>query len=105
MWGTFPRVLSRYVRETGVLTLEEAIRKMTSLPAGRFGLTGRGEVRPGAVADLVVLYPRTVHDEADYDDPVRPAAGILDVLVGGRLVVDRGRYVGERAGRRLVPSP
>jgi N-acyl-D-aspartate/D-glutamate deacylase len=104
MWGTFPRVLSRYVRETGVLTLEEAIRKMTSLPAGRFGLDGRGEVRPGAVADLVVLDPATVHDEADYDDPVRPATGILDVLVGGRLVVDGGNYVGERAGARLVPS-
>ena len=105
MWGTFPRVLSRYVRETGLLTLEEAIRKMTSLPAGRFGLAGRGEVRPGAVADLVVLDPRTVHDDADYDDPVRPATGILDVLVGGRLVVDRGTYVGERACARLVPSP
>jgi N-acyl-D-amino-acid deacylase len=87
-----------------VLTLEEAIRKMTSLPAGRFGLDGRGEVRPGAVADLVVLDPDIVHDEADYDHPVRPAAGILDVLVGGRLVVDGGTYVGERAGARLVPS-
>ncbi|WP_448615083.1 N-acyl-D-amino-acid deacylase family protein [Modestobacter sp. URMC 112] len=105
MWGTFPRVLSRYVRETGVLSLEEAIRKMTSLPAARFGLAGRGEVRPGAVADLVVLDPRTVDDEADYDDPVRPATGILDVLIGGRLVVDRGTYVGVRAGARLVPSP
>ena len=104
MWGTFPRVLSRYVRETGVLTLEEAIRKMTSLPAGRFGLDGRGEVRPGAVADLVVLDPGTVHDEADYDDPIRPAAGIRDVLVGGHLVVDGGSYVGKRAGARLAPS-
>ncbi|GAA1276785.1 amidohydrolase family protein [Pseudonocardia aurantiaca] len=104
MWGTFPRVLSRYVRETGVLTLEEAIRKMTSLPARRFGLDARGEVRPGAIADLVVLDPGTVHDQADYDDPIRPAVGILDVLVGGRLVVDGGTYVGERAGARLVPS-
>jgi N-acyl-D-aspartate/D-glutamate deacylase len=104
MWGTFPRVLSRYVRETGALSLEEAIRKMTSLPAGRFGLTGRGEVRPGAVADLVVFDPATVHDDADYDDPVRPARGIVDVLVGGRVVIDGGGYVGERAGRRLAPS-
>ncbi|MGI8614537.1 MAG: N-acyl-D-amino-acid deacylase family protein [Nocardioidaceae bacterium] len=105
MWGTFPRVLSRYVRETGALSLEEAVRKMTSLPARRFGLANRGQVRPGAVADLVVLDPGTVHDEADYDDPVRPARGIIDVLVGGRLAVDAGRYMGERAGRRLVPSP
>jgi len=104
MWGTFPRVLSRYVRETGVLSLEEAIRKMTSLPAQRFGLRGRGEVRPGAVADLLVLDPALVHDEADYADPVRPARGILDVFVGGRLAVDAGAYVGERHGSRLTPA-
>lgn len=104
MWGTFPRVLSRYVRETGALSLEEAVRKMTSLPARRFGLSDRGEVRPGAAADLVVLDPGTVHDEADYADPVRPATGIRDVMVAGRVVVDGGRYVGERAGSRLAPS-
>ncbi|MFW3172654.1 N-acyl-D-amino-acid deacylase family protein [Geodermatophilus sp. CPCC 206100] len=104
MWGTFPRVLARYVRETGLLSLEEAVRKMTSLPARRFGLADRGEVRAGAVADLVVLDPATVQDEADYADPVRPASGVLDVLVGGTVVVDRGSYVGTRAGRRLAPS-
>jgi N-acyl-D-aspartate/D-glutamate deacylase len=104
MWGTFPRVLSRYVRETGVLSLEEAIRKMTSLPAHRFGLRDRGEVRPGAVADLVVLDPAVVHDVADYDDPVRPARGIVDVFVGGRLAVDGGTYVKKRQGTRLTPA-
>lgn len=104
MWGTFPRVLSRYVRETGVLTLEEAIRKMTSLPARRFGLEGRGEVTPGAVADLVVLDPAVVHDAADYADPVRPAVGIIDVWVGGRLAVDGGTYAAKRHGTRLAPG-
>jgi N-acyl-D-amino-acid deacylase len=104
MWGTFPRVLSRYVRELGVLSLEEAVRKMTSLPARRFGLAGRGEIRPGAVADLVVFDPATVHDRADYDDPVRPAAGIDQVWIGGRLAVDGGAALGLRGGTRLAPS-
>lgn len=104
MWGTFPRILSRYVRELGILSLEEAVRKMTSLPARRFGLTGRGEIRPGAVADLVVFDPGTVEDRADYADPVQPAAGIDQVWVGGRLAVDGGRYCGRRAGSRLAPS-
>ncbi|WP_448626394.1 N-acyl-D-amino-acid deacylase family protein [Geodermatophilus sp. URMC 64] len=104
MWGTFPRVLSRYVRELGALSFEEAVRKMTSLPAQRFGLRGRGEIRPGAVADLVVLDPATVHDRADYADPVQPAAGIDQVWIGGRPAVDGGTYRGLRAGTRLAPS-
>jgi len=104
MWGTFPRVLSHYVRERGILTLEDAVRKMTSLPAARFGLQGRGEVRPGAVADLVVFDRETVHDPADYDDPVRPAEGIDQVWIGGRPAVDGGRYCGLRGGSRLAPA-
>jgi N-acyl-D-aspartate/D-glutamate deacylase len=104
MWGTFPRVLSRYVRELRVLTLEEAVRKMTSLPAARFGLRGRGEIRPGAVADMVVFDPAMVHDRADYDDPVRPAAGIEQVWIGGRIAVDGGTYAGLRGGARLTPA-
>jgi N-acyl-D-aspartate/D-glutamate deacylase len=104
MWGTFPRVLSRYVRELQVLSLEEAVRKMTSLPAARFGLQGRGEIRPGAVADLVVFSPDKVQDRADYDDPVRPADGIEQVWIGGRLAVDGGTYRGLRGGSRLTPT-
>jgi N-acyl-D-aspartate/D-glutamate deacylase len=104
MWGTFPRVLSRYVRETQILSLEEAVRKMTSLPAARFGLRGRGEIRPGAVADLVVFSPDEVRDRADYDDPVRPADGIEQVWLGGRVAVDGGTYRGLRAGSRLTPA-
>lgn len=104
MWGTFPRVLSRYVRELQVLTLEEAVRKMTSLPAARFGLKGRGEIRPGGLADLVVFDPGTVQDRAGYDDPVRAADGIDQVWVGGSLVVDGGTYRGLRRGSRLTPT-
>jgi N-acyl-D-aspartate/D-glutamate deacylase len=104
MWGTVPRVLSRYVRELGVLSLEEAVRKMTSLPARRFGLEGRGEIHPGAVADLVVFDAAAVHDQADYDDPVRPAAGIDQVWIAGRPAVEGGKYLGLRGGARLAPA-
>jgi dihydroorotase/N-acyl-D-amino-acid deacylase len=104
MYGTFPRVLARYVRETGTLTMEEAVRKMTSLPAATFGLTDRGVVAPGHAADLVAFEPTTVRDVADYDDPVRAPAGISWVMQHGSVVVRDGRYLGPRAGQRLQPS-
>jgi len=98
-YGNFPRVLARYVRERGVLTLEEAVRKMTSLPAGRIGADGRGTLGEGQYADLVVFDPETVGDTATWTDPHRYPEGIAYVLVNGRIVVDHGELTGEMPGR------
>jgi len=99
-YGSFPRVLGRYVRE-GVLSLEEAVRKMTSLPAERFGLQGRGVLKPGAHADITIFNPETVIDTGTYEDPIRFPEGIEYVIVNGRVTVDRGAHTGERAGMVL----
>lgn len=103
-WGTFPRVLANYVREDPLLTLPEAIRRMTSLPARAFGIPDRGILTPGAVADVVVLDPTTVSDRATYEQPERPAVGIRAVVLGGTLALRDGRPTGVRAGRRLRPG-
>lgn len=100
-WGTFPRYLGVYVRELGILTWENAIRKMTSLPAQRLGFFDRGLVRPGMAADLVCFDPLSVRDTATYEDPKRLPEGIPYVAVNGRLAVDDGRLTGELAGRAL----
>jgi N-acyl-D-amino-acid deacylase len=100
-WGTFPRYLARYVRELGILTWEQAIRKMTSLPAQRLGFPDRGLVRPGMAADLVCLDPERVQDMATYEEPKRIAEGIPYVAVNGVLVVDDGRHTGNLPGRAL----
>ena len=97
-YGTFPRVLGPCVRD-GVLTLESAVRKMTSLPADRFGLTGRGRIEEGAAADLVLLDPETVTDRADYGTPHAYPDGIEVVVVNGRVAWDGAQ--GERTGRVL----
>ena len=101
LWGTFPRVLGHYARELGLLTLEDAVRRMTGLSAARFGLTDRGEVRAGAYADLVMFDAETVADLATFDEPTRPAAGIDIVMVNGAIVREGGRVTGERPGRAL----
>lgn len=100
-WGTFPRYLARYVRELGILTWEQAIRKMTSLPAQRLGLSDRGLLRPGMAADIVCFDPETVRDTATYEDPKRFPEGIPYVIVNGRVVVDDGKHTGELPGRAL----
>jgi N-acyl-D-aspartate/D-glutamate deacylase len=99
--GTFPRILGEYVREQGVLGLGEAIRKMTSQPARRLGLVGRGLVGVGYHADLVVFDPATVAGPATYDEPTRHPEGISHVLVSGRLALLDGQPTGTRAGRAL----
>jgi N-acyl-D-amino-acid deacylase len=100
-WGTFPRYLAVYVRELGVLTWEQAIRKMTSLPAQRLGFADRGLVRPGMAGDLVCFDPQTVHDTATYEQPKQIPDGIPYVAVAGRLVVDDGHHTGDLPGRAL----
>lgn len=100
-YGTFPRVLAVYVREKGLLTLEQAVQKMTSLPAARVGLADRGLVRPGMKADLVLLDPAIVRDHATFERPHAYAEGIVAVLVNGVPVVEDGRLTGARPGRVL----
>lgn len=101
LWGTFPRVLGHYARDLELFSLETAVHKMTGLSAARFGLKDRGEVRPGAAADLVVFDPATVEDRATYDDPIQPAAGIDCVFANGEMIWDGARSTGARPGRVL----
>ncbi|GAA4872839.1 D-aminoacylase [Kitasatospora terrestris] len=100
-WGTFPRYLGHYGRESGVLTLEQAVTRMTGRPARRLRLDRRGLIRPGYHADLVLFDPGTVGDTATFDRPRLPAAGIRSVLVNGVPVVRDGRTTGARPGRAL----
>lgn len=97
-FGSFVRVLGHYVREKQVLTLEEAIRKMTSAPAKRLGLSDRGLLWPGLKGDIVVFDPDRVADQGTYTDPAQYAAGIKAVLVNGRLTVYEGEHLGVQAG-------
>lgn len=98
-YGTFPRVLGEYVRRRGVIPLEEAVRKMTGLPAGILRLEGRGILAPGYHADVVVFDPDKVCDTATYSDPHQLARGIRWVLVNGRTVSEDGRVTGARPGK------
>ena len=101
LWGTFPRVLGHYARELRLLTLEDAVRRMTGLSAARFGLTDRGEVRAGAYADLVLFDAETVADRATFEAPTLPAAGIDLVMVNGAVIREGSRATGSRPGRVL----
>jgi N-acyl-D-amino-acid deacylase len=100
-YGTFPRVLGRYVREEKLMPLEHAVRKMTSMPASKIGLERRGIIREGFYADLVVFNPDTIIDRATFAEPHQYAEGIHYVLVNGQLVVDKGKPTGLRPGRIL----
>ena len=100
-WGSATRILGTYVREEKLLPLEEAIRKMTSLPASRVGLADRGILRPGMAADLVAFDPLTVRDKATYAEPSQYSEGVPYVAVNGQLVVDEGRLTDARPGRPL----
>ena len=100
-YGTYPRVLGKYVREEGVMRLEEAIRKMTSFPAQRFGILDRGLLRPEMHADITILDPDKVIDKATFEDPHRYPEGIPYVVVNGRVTVDDGKYKKVLAGKTL----
>ena len=105
LWGTFPRVLGRYARDLGILSLTEAVHKMTGLPAARFGLEGRGLIREGCYADLVLFDPRTIEDTATFANPNSIAKGISAVWVNGTLTYADRVSTGKRAGRFLPRSP
>lgn len=100
-FGTFPRVLAKYVREKRLFSLEEAVRRMTSLPAEVFHIRGRGRIEQGCFADLVVFDAEQVRDEATFTDPNRFPTGIEQVYVNGTLVVEGGMVLGARPGRVL----
>jgi dihydroorotase/N-acyl-D-amino-acid deacylase len=103
-YGTFPRVLGHYTRDRGVLTLEDAVRKMTSLPADRLDLRDRGRIVAGAFADLVVFDAATVADRATFQEPHQYPAGIDHVILNGTIAVDGGQFRDARAGRVLRRS-
>ena len=100
-YGTFPRVLGRYVREEKLLALEEAVRKMTSLPAGKIGLEGRGIIKEGCWADIVIFAPAAIKDRATFASPHQYPEGISHVIVNGQVVVDQGELTGARPGKVL----
>ena len=102
LYGTFPRVLGHYVREEGLFSLEEAVRRMTSLPADKFRLADRGRIAEGAWADLTIFDPERIADTATYDDPRRYPSGIAHVFVNGEPVVTGGVPVAGSAGQVLA---
>ena len=101
LWGTFPRVLGRYVRDRKLMSLAEAVHRMTGKSAEVFGFAERGLLRQGFIADLVLFDPETVIDKADFATPAEPAEGIQQVLVGGTPVWRDGATTGARPGRVL----
>jgi dihydroorotase/N-acyl-D-amino-acid deacylase len=101
-WGTFARILGRYVRDEKLLTLEEAIRKMTSQAAIRVGILDRGILRPGMYADIAIFDAATIRDEATFEDPRHYSTGVRHVFVNGRAVVSEGRITAERPGRVIL---
>ncbi len=103
-YGAFPRVLGHYVRETHLLTWEQAIRKMTGLPASIVGMVDRGFLAPGMAADVTVFDPATIIDRATYEDPAQPPVGIRYVLVNGVVEVNDGKHTGAKAGVVLARS-
>jgi N-acyl-D-amino-acid deacylase len=100
-FGTFPRVLGRYVRDDKVLSLEEAIRKMTSANGSKVGITNRGVLGPGQRADITVFDPARILDMATFEKPVQYSVGVVHVVVGGQLVLDKGQPTGRRPGTVL----
>jgi N-acyl-D-amino-acid deacylase len=103
-YGCFPRVLGDFVRKRKLVKLEEAVRKMTSLPASRFGLEKRGLLKPGWRADVTVFDPKTVADRATFERPRVYPAGIEYVLVNGAVVIERGEHTGKRPGKVLFAN-
>src|SRR5581483_4838146 len=100
-YGTFARFIGHYGRDRGLFSVEEGVRRMTSLPAANFRLSDRGRIEPGAFADLVVFDPATIADFATYSDPHQYSTGVRHVLVNGEPVVRDGKLTHATPGRRL----
>jgi N-acyl-D-aspartate/D-glutamate deacylase len=100
-YGTYPRIMGRYVREEKVITLEDAVRKATSHNAAKVRIFDRGLLRPGMWADITVFNPDTIIDKATYDNPHQYSVGVEYVIVNGKLVIDRGKHTGARPGTVL----
>ncbi len=101
LWGTFPRVLGHYARDLGLISLEDAVRRMTGLSAEQFGLKDRGVLQHGGFADITMFDPATIIDSATFEKPMTPAAGIDVVMVNGEIIRREGRVTGARPGRAL----
>jgi N-acyl-D-amino-acid deacylase len=101
-YGTFPRILGKYVREKQIISLEQAVHKMTGLPAEKIGLKDRGLIKKGLAADLVLFDPDTVRDRADFDHPHEVSQGIVHVMVNGKMVIENKKHTGALPGKRLV---
>jgi N-acyl-D-amino-acid deacylase len=97
-WGSFPRVLGKYVRDEKLMTLEEAVRRFTSRPAARVGIADRGLLRPGFKADITIFNPDTIRDRSTFEDPTHYSEGVEHVLVNGKAVVAGGKITNERPG-------
>jgi N-acyl-D-aspartate/D-glutamate deacylase len=100
-YGTFPRILARYVREPKTISLEEAVKKMTSMPAAQIGQPERGRIAEGLFADIAVFDPQQIADRATYTDPHQYAVGIRHVIVNGVAVIRDASFTGDRPGRWL----
>lgn len=101
VYGAFPRILGKYVRQDKALTLEEAVYKMTKKPAETFHMTGRGQIKEGYEADITIFDPETIIDKGTFTDPCQYPEGIEYVLVNGKIIVDKGKYTGNRNGKVL----
>ena len=100
-WGSYPRILGRYVRELNLLTLEQAVHKMSGMPAARVGLKDRGQLRDGMFADITIFDPQKVIDRATFEAPNQHPDGIKYVIVNGQISVDDGKRTPALAGRAL----
>jgi N-acyl-D-amino-acid deacylase len=103
-YGTNARVLGKYVREEKIISLEEAIRRMTSLPAQKFQLKDRGLIKEGMAADVVIFDEKEVQDMATFEDPHQYTKGFKYVIVNGKMVVENGNHTGVRSGMPLTGS-
>ena len=103
-YGNFARLLGKYVREERIIPLEEAIRRMTSLPASNLKLEGRGSLETGSFADVVIFDPEKIQDHANYENPHQYSTGVLHVFVNGQQVLEEGEHTGATPGR-VVPGP
>jgi N-acyl-D-amino-acid deacylase len=101
VYGTYPRILGRYVREQGILSIEDAIRKMTSLPAEKLRLKSRGMLIEGYAADITIFNQNTIIDNATFDNPKQFSSGIDWVIVNGQIVVEHGKHIGATPGKTI----